>query len=82
MDLEIRAGETVALVGPTGSGKSTIINLVTRLRDVTHGRVTVDGVDIRDFDPGEYRRRFGLVLQDLYLFPAALLTTCALSAKA
>ena len=72
VDLEIRAGETVALVGPTGSGKSTIINLVTRLRDVTHGRVTVDGVDIRDFDPGEYRRRFGLVLQDLYLFPASV----------
>ncbi len=72
VNLEIRSGETVALVGPTGSGKSTIINLVTRLRDVTQGRITVDGVDIRDFDPGEYRRRFGLVLQDLYLFPASI----------
>ncbi len=66
-------GRTVALVGPTGSGKSTIINLVTRLRDVTQGRILLDGIDVRDFDPVDYRRRFGLVLQDLYLFPAPVL---------
>jgi ATP-binding cassette, subfamily B, multidrug efflux pump len=70
--LSIEAGETVALVGPTGGGKSTILNLVTRLRDPDRGRITLGGTDIRDFDPREYRRLFGLVLQDLYLFPASV----------
>jgi ATP-binding cassette subfamily B protein len=71
-NLVVEPGETVALVGPTGGGKSTILNLVTRLRDVTEGRILLEGVDIREFDPLEYRRLFGLVLQDLYLFPASV----------
>jgi len=70
--LEIAPGETVALVGPTGGGKSTILGLATRLRDPDRGRVTLDGVDAREFDPREWRRLFGLVLQDLYLFPASV----------
>ncbi|MFA7331529.1 MAG: ABC transporter ATP-binding protein [Candidatus Delongbacteria bacterium] len=71
-NLVVEPGETVALVGPTGGGKSTILNLVTRLRDVSAGRILLDGTDIREFDPREYRRLFGLVLQDLYLFPASV----------
>jgi ATP-binding cassette subfamily B multidrug efflux pump len=71
-NLVVEPGETVALVGPTGGGKSTILNLVTRLRDVTQGAILMDGTDIRGFDPLEYRRQFGLVLQDLYLFPASV----------
>lgn len=71
-NLVVEPGETIALVGPTGGGKSTILNLVTRLRDVSEGRILLDGTDIRDFDPREYRRLFGLVLQDLYLFPASV----------
>jgi ABC-type multidrug transport system fused ATPase/permease subunit len=69
----LERGRTIALVGPTGSGKSTIINLVTRLRDVDAGAILLDGVDIRELELAEYRRRFGLVLQDLYLFPAPVL---------
>lgn len=68
----VEKGTTVGLVGATGSGKSTIINLVTRLRDVTSGAILLDGVDIRELDLDAYRRCFGLVLQDLYLFPASI----------
>ena len=71
-NLVVEPGETVALVGPTGGGKSTILNLATRLRDVSKGAILLDGTDIRAFDPLAYRRLFGLVLQDLYLFPASV----------
>jgi ABC-type multidrug transport system fused ATPase/permease subunit len=68
----LEAGETVALVGPTGGGKSTIVGLVCRFMDPDAGRITLDGRDLRDFDPRALRRVFGLVLQDLYLFPASV----------
>jgi ABC-type multidrug transport system fused ATPase/permease subunit len=71
-DLKIKTGETIALVGPTGGGKSTIINLVTRLRDVSEGFIKLNGINVKDLDPREYRKLFGLVLQDLYLFPASI----------
>jgi ABC-type multidrug transport system fused ATPase/permease subunit len=71
-NLVVEAGQTVALVGPTGGGKSTILTLATRLRDVGSGQILLDGQDIRAFDPRAYRRLFGLVLQDLYLFPATI----------
>ena len=72
MSFEINGGDQIAFVGPTGGGKSTIINLICRFRDPQAGRILLNGVDIRDFDVAEYRRRFGLVLQDLFLFPASI----------
>ncbi len=68
----IPAGESWALVGPTGSGKSTIVNLLLRFYDPQQGRVAIDGVDVRDLDQRELRRHVGLVLQDIYLFPGDL----------
>jgi ATP-binding cassette, subfamily B, multidrug efflux pump len=61
-------GETVAFVGHTGAGKTTIISLLTRLYDVQKGAIKIDGVDIKDMDLADLRRRFGLVLQDPFLF--------------
>ncbi len=72
MSFEIKGGDQVAFVGPTGGGKSTIINLICRFRDPQTGRILLNGSDIREFDVTDYRRRFGLVLQDLFLFPAPI----------
>ncbi len=66
---EIAKGEKVALVGVTGGGKSTIVNLLLRFYDATEGRITVDGIDIRDLHTTDLRSKFGLVLQDIFLFP-------------
>jgi ATP-binding cassette, subfamily B, bacterial len=66
--LTIRPGETVALVGQTGAGKSTLVKLIARFYDVTGGSVLVDGVDVRDYDLAEYRHRLGVVPQESYLF--------------
>jgi ATP-binding cassette subfamily B protein len=66
--LEVRAGETIALVGPTGAGKTTIINLLTRFYEIEGGSIAIDGVDIRDIDKDRLRRGLGLVLQDSFLF--------------
>ncbi len=72
MSFDIKGGDQIALVGPTGGGKSTIINLICRFRDPQQGRILLNGIDIRDFDVAEYRSHFGLVLQDLFLFPASI----------
>ena len=64
----VAPGDKVALVGATGAGKSTVLKLLTRLYDVTEGRILLDGVDIREFDLAELRRRIGLVPQDVFLF--------------
>jgi len=72
IDLEIRAGETVALVGETGAGKSTLVKLVARYYDPTEGRVTVDGRDLRDIDLGAYRRQLGVVPQEAFLFTGTI----------
>ena len=68
VDLHVRAGETVALVGRTGAGKSTIVKLVARFYDVDSGSVTIDGVDVRDLDLGVFRRQLGVVPQEAFLF--------------
>jgi ATP-binding cassette subfamily B protein len=66
--LEVPAGETHAIVGATGAGKSTVVKLLLRLYDVTDGQVTVDGVDVRDVRVADLRRAVGLVSQDVFLF--------------
>ncbi|MGE5589693.1 MAG: ABC transporter ATP-binding protein [Bacillota bacterium] len=68
MNLEARPGQTVAIVGPTGAGKTTLVNLLMRFYEVQGGRITVDGVDIRDLKRGDLHRLFGMVLQDTWLF--------------
>jgi ATP-binding cassette subfamily B multidrug efflux pump len=68
MSLAARAGETVALVGPTGAGKTTIINLLTRFYEIEGGSINLDGTDIRAIKKDTLRRVLGLVLQDTYLF--------------
>ena len=65
-------GETIALVGATGAGKSTIVSLLLRFYDVTSGSVRVDGTDVRDFDPIAFRDGFGIVLQDTFLFTGTI----------
>ncbi len=68
LNLTIKPGMTVAFVGPTGAGKSSIINLVPRFYDVWEGRVAIDGHDVRDVTLASLRRQFGIVLQDTFLF--------------
>jgi ATP-binding cassette subfamily B protein len=65
-------GRTIALVGATGAGKSTILNLLLRFYDVTKGRVLVDGVDVRRYDAVQLRKHFGIVLQDTFLFTGTI----------
>jgi subfamily B ATP-binding cassette protein MsbA len=66
--LTVRAGEVVALAGPSGAGKTTTANLVPRFRDVTAGRVLIDGIDVRDYTLDSVRRQIGIVPQDTFLF--------------
>lgn len=68
VNLKIRPGEMIGLVGPSGAGKTTIVNLACRFYDVTDGAILVDGVDIRSYPIEEYRRHIGIVLQDPFLF--------------
>ncbi len=65
---KVRAGQTVAIVGPTGAGKTTMVKLLMRFYDVSGGAVKIDGYDVRDFDRHELRNHFGMVLQDTWLF--------------
>jgi len=68
MTLEAEAGQTIALVGPTGAGKTTIINLLTRFYEVNDGSITIDGRDIREVSKADLRQKLGIVLQDTFLF--------------
>jgi ABC-type multidrug transport system fused ATPase/permease subunit len=72
MDLEARPGEVVAIVGATGAGKSTTISLLSRFYDITGGRITIDGIDIRDVTLDSLRTQLGIVLQDGFLFSGSI----------
>ena len=69
----VKAGQKIAIVGPTGAGKTTMIKLLMRFYDVNSGAIKVDGHDIRDFDRGELRKLFGMVLQDTWLFHGSIM---------
>ncbi|MGB9791953.1 MAG: ABC transporter ATP-binding protein, partial [Thermacetogeniaceae bacterium] len=68
INLEVKPGQTIALVGPTGAGKTTIVNLLTRFYEIDSGRITIDGIDIRKIRRDSLRSQLGIVLQDTYLF--------------
>jgi len=68
LDLTVAPGQTVAIVGPTGAGKTTLVNLLMRFYEIDHGRITIDGVDTADMTREDVRRLFGMVLQDAWLF--------------
>ena len=68
----VKAGETVGVVGPTGSGKTSTINLMTRFYDPTSGRILINGSDIREFSPSDFRSKMALVMQDPFLFSESI----------
>jgi ATP-binding cassette subfamily B protein len=72
LSFRVQPGERVALVGPTGAGKSTVVSLLNRLYEVERGAIVVDGFDIRDLDPESLRRRIGIILQDPFLFSESI----------
>lgn len=72
VSFEVKAGSTIALVGPTGAGKTTVVNLLARFYDVTSGRILIDGKDIREYTRSSLRSCFGIVLQDTYLFSGSI----------
>ncbi len=81
ISLEVRPGETMALVGITGSGKSALIQLVPRLYDVSDGSITIDGVDLKEFDVGELRRVVGVAFEDTTLFSNSVRDNVLLGAR-
>lgn len=78
INLDIKSGETVALVGATGAGKSSIINLLNRFYEINRGSIQVDGVDIAEFELGTLRKNIGVVLQDVFLFSDTILKNITL----
>ncbi len=80
LDLVAEPGQTIAIVGPTGAGKTTLANLLLRFYDVDAGRITLDGVDVRDMRREDLRAKFGMVLQDTWLFGGSILENIAYGA--
>jgi ATP-binding cassette subfamily B multidrug efflux pump len=78
IDLRVRPGESVALVGATGAGKTSVISLLSRFYDVQRGQVLLDGVDVRDYNQHELRRHVGVVLQDVFLFAGTVASNLTL----
>lgn len=78
-DLELRAGEATALVGANGAGKTTLVKLLTRLYDPSSGRITLDGIDIRSFNPDGYHALFGVILQDFVRYQFSVEENVALA---
>jgi ATP-binding cassette, subfamily B, multidrug efflux pump len=79
VSIDIKPGETIALVGATGAGKSSIINLLNRFYEINRGSILVDGIDIREYDLGDLRKNIGVVLQDVFLFSDSILNNITLS---
>jgi ATP-binding cassette subfamily B multidrug efflux pump len=71
-DLEIKQGKTVALVGATGAGKSSVINLLNRFYEINRGTILIDGIDLKDYDLSQLRKNIGVVLQDVFLFSSSI----------
>lgn len=78
INISIKAGETVALVGATGAGKSSIINLLNRFYEIEKGHISVDGVDVKEYELGYLRRNIGVVLQDVFLFSDTIMNNITL----
>ena len=72
LDLQVEPGQTIAIVGPTGAGKTTLVNLLMRFYDVDSGRIEIDGVETRELTRDDLRRSFGMVLQDTWLFKGTI----------
>ena len=81
LNLDVQPGETVAIVGPTGAGKTTLVNLLMRFYEIDAGRISVDGIDIRDLTRDDLRRTFGMVLQDAWLFGGTIRENIAYGAE-
>jgi ABC-type multidrug transport system fused ATPase/permease subunit len=82
VSFHVEPGQRIGVVGATGAGKSTVINLLMRFYDVSRGRILVDGVDIREMDLGDLRARFSLVLQDVQLFSGTIASNIRLGSTA
>ena len=78
LNLEVKAGETIAIVGSTGAGKSTIINLLNRFYDIQEGSIIIDGTDINEFELQSLRKQIAVVLQDVFLFADTILNNITL----
>jgi len=81
MNIDVKPGQTIAIVGPTGAGKTTLVNLLMRFYEISEGKITVDGVDIRDLKRGHLRSIFGMVLQDTWLFNGTIKDNIAYGRK-
>jgi ATP-binding cassette subfamily B multidrug efflux pump len=77
MSIDVAPGRTIAIVGPTGAGKTTLVNLLMRFYEIDSGRITVDGIDIRDLRRSSLRTMFGMVLQDTWLFNGTIMENIA-----
>lgn len=77
MNIDVKQGNTIAIVGPTGAGKTTLVNLLMRFYEIDAGKITIDGVDIRDIKRGALRSMFGMVLQDTWLFNGTIMENIA-----
>jgi ATP-binding cassette subfamily B protein len=72
MDFDVKPGQTIAIVGPTGAGKTTLVNLMMRFYEIGKGKISIDNVDIREMNRGNLRKMFGMVLQDTWLFKGTI----------
>jgi len=77
LNIEVKPGHTIAIVGPTGAGKTTLVNLLMRFYEINAGKISIDGVDIKDFKRSDLHKMFGMVLQDTWLFNGTIIDNIA-----